>query len=460
MEATQEKYNKITDGPIARSMLLFFLPIMAGNFFQQLYNTTDAVIVGQYVGKEALPAVGGTTGTIINLFLAIFIGLSSGFSVVISQYYGSKAFRQVNECVHTAVGFAVLSGALVSIFGAVFTPVFLSFMNVPDEILILATPYLRIYFIGMFANMIYNMCAGIIRAVGDSKRPLYFLIIACLTNIALDLLFVVVFKWGVFGAAVATVISQAISAILSLGTLIMTRQEYKLSLAKIHINVVHLKKMLNIGIAAALQSSMYALANIYIQSQVNTFGTDTISGYTAYVKMDTIFWMFMQSLGITVTTFVGQNFGAANTARVKKIMRTGFIISISIAAVIVFATLNFGSVIMTIFTKDATVIEKGMGVARITVPGFLFYSLIEIYTSSLRGVGDTWNTMIISALGICVLRVLWVMIMFGINKELFFIVSAYPLSWGVTAVLYMVYFHVFSRLKKWLNAPSLSLEKR
>ena len=445
------KINKVTEGPIFASMLLFFLPIMVGSFFQQLYNMVDAIVVGRYVSKEALAAVGGTTGTIINLFIGVFIGLSTGFSVVISQYIGSKSYKNVYECIQTAVSFALISGTVIGIIGAVLTPFFLSFMNVPTDMLNEAISYLRIYFIGMIANMIYNMCAAILRGIGDSKRPLYFLIIACFINIFLDIVFVLYFKMGVSGVAIATVISQAISALLMIITLSKVKAEYSFKLNDMRINSRELKKMLHIGTAAAVQSVAYTAANIYVQSNVNTLGIDVISGYTVYVKTDTIFWMTIQALGVSITTFVGQNFGAGNRARVKKTMLAGAGIGFCICLGAALSFLMYGDFLLSLFTKDRAVIEQGLYIIKTVVPAFIFYGIIEVYASTLRGVGDTFVTMLLSLAGVCLVRIVWVHFAFGMYHEFFYIIIAYPLSWFITAILFTVYTNFFSKFRLWLR---------
>lgn len=450
------KINKVTEGPIFTSMLLFFLPIMVGSFFQQLYNTVDAIVVGHFVGKEALAAVGGTTGTIINLFIGVFIGLSTGFSVVISQYMGSKSYKNVYECIQTAVGFALISGTAVGMLGAILTPFFLSFMNVPAEMLSEAITYLRIYFIGMIANMIYNMCAAILRGIGDSKRPLYFLIVACFINIFLDVVFVLYFKMGVSGVAVATVISQAISALLMIITLSRIKADYNFKPHDIHINKRELKKMLGIGTSAAVQSVAYTAANIYVQSSVNTLGIDVISGYTVYVKTDTVFWMTIQALGVSITTFVGQNFGAGNRDRVKKAMKVGAVISFCICITAALSFLIYGDFLLSLFTNDRAVVEQGLYIIKTVVPAFIFYGVIEVYASSLRGVGDTLLTMILSLVGVCIVRIVWVHFAFGKYHEFFYIIIAYPLSWFITAVLFTVYTNFFSKFRLWLRGDNIT----
>ena len=328
------KSPDMTKGNITAQLLLFFFPILLGTFFQQLYNTADAVIVGQNVGKLGLAAVGGTTSTLINLFIGIFVGLSSGFSVIISQHFGAKNHRLVSECVHTAIMFSLIVGIVVSILGAIFSKTMLSYMNVPEDIMPMAIPYLQIYFLGLAPNLIYNMGAGLLRAVGDSKTPLIFLIISCFINIILDILLIKYIGMVVVGAAIATVTSQVVSAILVIVVLSRRKDALRLFIRKLHINFSELRKMVSIGTAAGMQSAMYTIANILIQASINTLGTDTIAAFTAYGKIDTLFWMTIQSLGISVTTFTGQNFGYGNKERVKKGIIHGMILSVVITGIV------------------------------------------------------------------------------------------------------------------------------
>jgi len=319
-----------------------------------------------------------------------------------------------------------------------------------------AITYLRIYFIGMIANMIYNMCAAILRGIGDSKRPLYFLIVACFINIFLDVVFVVYFKMGVSGVAVATVISQAISALLMIITLSRIKADYNFKPHDIHINKRELKKMLGIGTSAAVQSVAYTAANIYVQSSVNTLGIDVISGYTVYVKTDTVFWMTIQALGVSITTFVGQNFGAGNRDRVKKSMKVGAVISFCICITAALSFLIYGDFLLSLFTNDRAVVEQGLYIIKTVVPAFIFYGVIEVYASSLRGVGDTLLTMILSLVGVCIVRIVWVHFAFGKYHEFFYIIIAYPLSWFITAVLFTIYTNFFSKFRLWLRGDNIT----
>lgn len=440
--------NKITEGVIWKQLLLFFFPILFGTFFQQLYNAADAVIVGQFVGKEALSAVGGTTGTVINLLVGFFIGLGSGATVVISQYYGAKREEMVSFAVHTAIAFSLAAGLILMLLGLPLAPAILRSMSTPEDVLDLGILYIRIYFLGMIGNLIYNMGSGILRAVGDSKRPLYFLIASCLTNIVLDLLFVVCFKMGVAGAALATILSQLLSAVLVIIVLMRTKDMYHLELKKIGFDKRMFRRIIRIGFPAGLQSVMYSLSNLIIQVAINKEGTDTVAAWTVYGKIDVMFWMVINAFGISVTTFVGQNFGAGKMDRVKKGIRTCLGLSL-VATVLISTFLYVGcGVIFSFFTKDATVIEIGVQIARFLVPLYVTYICVEIMSGSLRGVGDVWIPTLICLSGICLIRVIWIMTAVPVWPGIRTIIFSYPLTWTVTSILFILYYLFFSKIKK------------
>lgn len=453
MSSRKADSTNMTEGAIVPRLLVFFLPILAGTFFQQLYNTVDAVIVGKYVGKEALGAVGGTTGHLINLFLGVFIGISSGFSVIISQQFGAKKRRNVSECVHTAIMFALLSGVVLSLTGVFLLPKALHHMNVPPGMMEQASIYLKIYFMGMVPNLVYNMGAAILRAVGDSFRPLLFLIISCFVNIVLDILFVIGFGMGVEGAALATVLSQLLSAVLVLAVLSRSRNDsYRLVFKFLHIHWGYLRKMFYIGIAAGFQSAMYTVSNIYIQSKVNYFGIDTIAAWTAYTKIDVIFWITIQSVGIAVTAFIGQNFGAGDRNRVRKGIRTGLGMAAVLTASITLGLLLFGERIFSVFTQDPQVILIALKIQRMIAPLYFTYIFIEIYSGALRGVGDCWIPMIMTGIGVCLLRIVWIGFRLPSHMVLETIIVSYPLSWFTTSLLFVFYMHKKSRLHRWLTS--------
>lgn len=440
--------NQITEGVIWKQLLIFFFPILFGTFFQQLYNTIDAVIVGKYVGKEALAAVGGTTGTLINLLVGFFVGLSSGASVIISQYYGAKNEEKVREAVHTAMAFSITGGIILMILGMIGAPIALKAMGTPEDIMNYAVVYIRIYFAGIIGNLIYNMGAGILRAIGDSKRPLYFLMTSCVVNIILDILFVVIFRMNVAGAALATILSQLISAVLVIVVLMRSKDVYQLILPKIRLHLEMVKRIIQIGFPAGLQSAMYSISNIIIQSSVNALGTDTIAAWTAYSKIDAIFWMIIGAFGISITTFVGQNHGAGKRERVEKGIKVCMKMTLVTSIIISVILYVFGGYIYQLFTDDAAVMEKGVEILHFMVPFFITYICIEILSGALRGVSDCWIPMLITCLGVCMVRVLWILFAVPHNMTMKMVLVSYPLTWILTSVSFVIYYRFFSKLKK------------
>ena len=430
----------ITEGIIWKQILLFFFPILFGTFFQQLYNTADAIIVGRFVGKEALSAVGGTTGTLINLLIGFFVGISSGATVIISQYYGAKNETYVQKAVHTAIALALTGGAILTVAGIWLAPVALVRMHTPEEILAPSLLYLRIYFAGTIANLLYNMGSGILRAVGDSKRPLYYLIAACVLNIGLDVLLVLVFRLGILGVALATVASQLLSAVLVCTELLRSTECYRLSLKKIRFHRDVLLRTIRIGLPAGFQSVMYNIANVIIQSNINTFGTDTVAAWTAYSKIDSMFWMIMSAFGVSVTTFVGQNYGAGKFDRVRRGVRVCLGMAMASAAALSLFLFFFGNHVYLLFADDPAVLEKGMEILRFLVPTYVTYVCIEIFSGSLRGMGKSFVPLLLTLVGVCVFRIAWITIMVPIFPEIRTIIVSYPLSWFTTSLLFLVYY--------------------
>lgn len=444
----ETKTNQITEGVIWKQLLIFFFPILFGTFFQQLYNTADAMIVGHFVGKQALAAVGGTTGTIINLLIGFFVGLASGATVIIAQYYGGRQEQKVHWAVHTSVAFSILAGVFLMIVGILLSRPLLALMNTPDDVMDYAVLYIRIYFSGTIANLVYNMGAGILRAIGDSRRPLYFLIASCFLNIALDFLFVAVFGAGVAGAGIATILSQLLSAVLVLSALMRSRDMYRLELKKLHIDTRMLRRIIRIGFPAGMESVLYSLSNIIVQSGVNGLGTDSVAAWAAYGKVDGLFWMMISALGISATTFIGQNYGAKRMDRVHKGVRVCMGIAIIMTLIMDVVLLLGGDFLLRMFTSDAAVREIGHQLLRFMVPTFVAYVTIEIFSGALRGVGDCWIPMIIAGVGICGVRVLW--IWFGLPKFPTIIGAAfcYPLTWVISTIAFIIYYCFFSKLSK------------
>lgn len=448
MENTElTRKNQITEGIIWQQILLFFFPILFGTFFQQLYNAADAMIVGRFVGKEALSAVGGSTGMLTQMVVGFFVGLSSGAAVIISQYYGAKRPEMVGYAVHTAVAFSILSGAVIMLLGIWLAPAMLEAMGTPEDVLDMSILYIRIYFAGIIGNLIYNTGAAILRAVGDSKRPLYFLMASCLLNIGLDVVFVVIFRMGVLGAALATILSQALSAVLVVVCLMRARDMYHLDWRQVKLDERMLKRIIRIGFPAGLQSVMYGASNVIIQTGINSLGTNTVAAWTAYSKIDAVFWMLVSSFGIAVTTFVGQNYGAGKPERVHSGVRVCMVMTVAASLCMSVLIYNWGIYGYQLFTTDEDVIRIGIDMMRYLAPVYVTYVAIEILSGALRGVGDCWIPMMICCFGVCALRVAWVLFVVPTSRNIFTIMFSYPLTWVTTTILFTVYYLFFSKLK-------------
>lgn len=432
--------NKILEGGLYKNIMLFFLPIWFGTFFQQLYNTVDAVIVGNFVGKAALAAVGGPTGTIINLLVNFFVGISSGAGVVIAMYYGSRNVEGTDKAIHTAVAISVAGGLILMAIGIPFSPLFLEWMGTPADILEQATVYIRIYFFGAVFNLVYNIGSGILRAMGDSKKPLYFLIVASIVNIILDVVFVVFMDMGVAGVGLATIIAQFSSAMLVIATLKGLPEDIMLMWNKVKLDKNMCGEIFKIGIPNGIQSIAFSISNIAIMSSINAFGTDTVAAWTAYGKIDAMFWMTVGSFGIATTTFVGQNFGAKNFDRVKKSVRACNVLSLIASVTLSVVLLTCYPFLYRIFTQDAAVIEIGATMIKVMVPLYFTFVFIENFSGAMRGVGHSIAPTILTIMGICVFRVIWILFVLPTNNTLVTAIISYPISWSLTAIIFTVYY--------------------
>lgn len=446
MERGNQKVNQITEGVIWRQLLLFFFPIVFGTFFQQLYNTIDTVIVGHFVGKEALASVGGSSTSIINLIVGFFTGLSSGASVIVAQFFGARDERSVRQSLHTAYAFSIIGSILIGVLGFILAPSMLTWMHTPEEIVSDSTLYLRIYFAGILFVFIYNMGSSILRGIGDSKHPLYYLIICCFMNIVLDVIFVVFFHLGVLGVALATFMSQAFSAVLVTHKLMKSEGILKLFLREIRLHRPVLKSQLRIGVPAGLQSVMYGITNVIIQSALNGFGTDTAAAWSVYGKLDAVFWMVSGAFGISITTFVGQNYGAGKYDRIKKSTRVCLGIDFIVSAILVVFLIAARIPLFHLFTNDTEVIRIGAEMLLQITPWYIVFVFIEILSGSLRGIGDVVIPMIITVCGVCLLRVVWIIGALKIRPTIPVIIFSYPITWILTAILFIIYY--FYRIKK------------
>lgn len=448
--------NPITEGRIGKEMLFFFLPLMFGTFFQLLYNTADSVIVGQFVGKEALAAVGGSAAILVNVFVGGLTSLSSGATVIVGQYYGAGKKDEVSKAVHTGMAFAVILGILITAIGIPTTGLMLEAMNTTPESLEGSTIYLRVYMAGMIPNLVYNMGAGILRAIGDSKRPLLFLVISSIANIILDLVLVLGLGLGVFGVALATILSQAISAVLTIIVLVRAKDCYRLYPHRIRIHSFYLKRILLIGIPSTIHSLTYTASNLIIQIAVNGFGTDTVAAWVATGKADQIFWMVSSSMGITISTFVAQNYGKGNMERVKKSSVCGALYHTVLTTAIVTGLLTVGPFVLTFFTKDPVVLDIATYMLRFFVVFYFTFILIEVTHAVLRGMGNATGPMIISVFGVCGIRILWIFTAFRAYRTMTVLMTSYPMSWGISSVISLIYLLIVLKLKarKASDAPA------
>lgn len=433
------KQNQITEGTIWKQILLFFFPILLGSFFQQFYNTMDAIIVGRFAGKEALSCIAGSSAQISNFFVGFFSGLSVGVTVIIAQYYGARDEKRIDQALHTAYAFSLLFGLIGGGLCAVLCPIFLGWMQTPQAIFGGSVTYLRIYFGGMVFLLVYNMGSGILRAIGDSKRPLYFLMIGTLTNVVLDLFFVGKLHLGVQGAAIATFISQAISAVLVTWTLMYRVDGMQLVFRKLRLDRHMLRRIMRIGLPSAIETSTYSVSNIVLQSAMNRMGVDVVAAWAALGRIDGLQWMINGAFGMSITTFAGQNYGAGKMDRVRK----GTWITLAMGAVtsMVFGVLlmNFGAPVFAIFTPDAKVIEIGMQMACIMGPFYWIFSFIEAFSGSRRAQNDVLVPTVICLVGICAVRIGWVAVL-GAKATVASLVWCYPTTWIAGGILMTIYY--------------------
>ncbi len=440
MQKIRREETCLTRGVIWKQILLFFFPIMFGTFFTTLYNTVDAVIVGRLLGKQALAAVSGGTSTMTNLIIGFFTGVASGAAVIISQFYGAENEEKVSKSIHTAIALAFFFGLLITVGGYFLTRPLLVLTETPEDVIDKATDYLHIYFAGALPLILYNMASGIYRAFGDSRHPLWFLITGAVCNIILDIVFISFLKRGVRGAAEATVISEMISLFFTLLFLMKRKDCLKYDIRRtFDIDPLILRRMLQIGLPGGIQSVMYNISNMIIQTKVNRFGTDSAAAWAAYNKLDSVFWMIINALGIAATTFVGQNYGAGELLRAKKGVRDSLLISACAAVIMTTLYLTFGEYAFMLFTDDKAVISTGMRILRTIAPVFILYIPIEILSGALRGVGRTFVPTLFTVFGICGLRILWLSLEWS-SRTIERVMYSYAISWGLVSLLFIIYY--------------------
>lgn len=430
----------MTQGNISGLLFAFAVPLMLGNLFQQLYNTVDSLIVGNFVSKQALAAV-GCTGPIINTLIGLFSGLATGASVVISQYYGAKDEEKLGKAVHTTVMLTLVTCVVLTVVGVWATPLMLELMDTPPDVFSEAELYLRIYFGGVSGLLLYNIGSGILRAVGDSTRPLYFLIFSAVMNTVLDLFFVAVLKQGIAGAAIATIISQFVSAILVMLLLLRSKDSYRLQISRLRMHKGMLRRICNIGIPSSLQMGITAFSNIFVMGYINHFESSCMAGWTAYNKLDALAMLPMQSLSLALTTFVGQNLGAGDLKRAKAGPRYGLIMGYIVTAIILVPMMVFAPQLTALFNDDREVIEFGTLFVRLCTPFYVAFVINQVYSGALRGAGDAKNTMYIMLFSFVVFRQIYLFIVSRMGATAGVIALGYPMGWMMCSALLLIYYY-------------------
>lgn len=440
-----KKQTMMTEGAIWKKILFFSIPLILGNLFQQLYNTVDSIIVGNYIGSNALAAV-GSGGSFINLLIGFCVGASAGAGVVISQAYGAQDEERLHKAVHTTVAIAMTAGIVVSIAGVILAPVVHNLMGTPVEVYDDAVTYLRVYFGGMFFSVVYNMTAGILNAVGNSRRSLIYLMIAAFSNIFLDLFFVIVLKMGVVGVALATDISQLLSCVFIIGYLLKTNEVYKLRIREIRFYDNLVSKIIKIGLPTGVQNIVIALSNVIIQSGINSFGAVVMAGFTSYVKIDGFNFLPVMSFSMAATTFTGQNIGAGKLDRVKKGMKVSLAMGMGYAMATGALLFMLAPQAMGIFTQEPEVVECGVYLMKFFCPFYWILSFIHIMAGTIRGTGKTLPPMVIILFSLCLFRIVWIATAVPVIGELYGLIMVYPLSFVVGATLMILY----AKFGKWM----------
>lgn len=450
--AAINRSTDMTTGSIWKRMVSFAVPVFLGNLCQQLYNTVDSVIVGKFVGKQALAAV-ASSGNLIFMMTGFFMGLFIGAGIVIAQYFGARNYERVRSAVHTDIAFALCCGVLLTLLGVFFTPTILTWMRTPADVLSTSILYFRLYFLGSLATILYNAGMGILQAVGDSRSPLYYLVISSVVNVALDLLFVGAMDMGVAGAAVATVISQIISAVLCIIKLTRSDGPYRLEIKRIGFDLPLLKKITSQGVPSGVQNSIIAIANVVVQSNINTFGSDAMAGCGSYSKVEGFVFLPITAFAMALTTFIGQNLGAGQFDRAKQGARIGILCSMAMAELIGVALFFLAPYAMRLFNDDPAVVAIGVRQSHIEALFFCFLAFAHGVSAVLRGAGRAQVPMYTMLGCWCILRVSYITLALKVWPDIATIFWAYPITWSVSCVVFLIYY-----LKAdWVHALEKSL---
>lgn len=451
--AKRDNVRDMTQGNIYRHILVFALPILLSQVFQQLYNTADSLIVGKILGTEALAAV-SSSGTLIFLLVSFFMGTSMGAGVVISRYFGAGDEDKISRAIHTNIVVGLIGGVLLTVIGMLFTPTFLVWMKTDPEVLPQAIEYFRYYFAGGVALVMYNVCRGIMNALGDSKRPLYYLIVSSVLNILLDLLFVGAFRWGVWSAALATVISQFASVVLCIIYLMKRGNVFTVELSKLRISRDMLGEILKYGLPSGVQNSVIAFANVIVQSQINSFGKFAMAAYGAHAKIEGFVFLPIMSFNMATTTFIGQNLGARQYERAKKGARFGIITAVLLAEIVGVLMYILAPRLVSMFDSSPQVIEYGVMQARTVSLFFFLLAFSHAVAAVCRGAGKAFVPMFVMIAVWCVIRVAYIAVVMHFFDDIAYIYPAYPITWAISSVIYLIYYlcsdwvHGFDKNKK------------
>lgn len=440
--------NPITEGRIGRAMFRYFLPLVAGTIFQQIYSLADAVIVGRFVGKAGLAAIGGSASTVLYIVTMVFTSMFAGASVTLSQYFGAREEKKLHEALHTMVIFGILASAVTTVAGVALSRWAMVMMRTPESLMTYSVQYMVIYFGGVSTVILYNMGSSILRAIGDSKRPFHYLIVCCVLNIVLDILFVVVWKKEVIGAGLATVISQGVSAFLVMRALVRNKEmegiPFRLSLRvrdlKEGFNGMILKHQMRLGTPGSIQAVAYGISNILIQACINGFGEDIVAAWAAYFKTDVIIWAILNAFGVTVTTFVGQNYGAGKKERIFQSVRVGLVQSSLLVVAIVILLMSFAHPLLSLFLTDEDVIQIGVTMMHQFMPWYVLSVILEIFNGALRGLGDVKIPTIITTCCILGLRIPWVTWIVPAYHEVLTVILSYPMTWSLALMMIIPYY--------------------
>lgn len=443
----RKKSGLMTEGNIFEKILLFSIPLLLGNFFQLMYNAIDSFVVGNFVGKHALAAV-GTSTPIINLMIAFFQGLATGAGVIVSKYYGARDKENVSKAVHTFVMFSLLLGIFLSVFGYLISPKLLEMMNTPSDSFDSANAYLKTYFLGNVFVTLYNAGTGILQSVGNAKAPLFILIVSSIINVFLDLLFVRVIKLGVVGAALATIICQAFAMVLVLYILCKNKSEYQLIFKKLKIHLSILKEIVFVGVPAGLQGMVVSVSNVMVMYYINGFGSAAVAGFSSANKFDNFLGLPVNSFMLAITTFVSQNLGAKKYDRVKQGIRATLIMSLATVIVLGVIVMTFADSCIGIFNSDKDVIEAGATFIRIMCPFYFALCFHQVYSGALRASGRSFVPMFTSIMAFVVIRQIYLAIVLKTTRDISMIGWGYSLTWILAAVFTGCYYHFSGWLQK------------